>query len=150
MIPRDAAGIEARLRAVPLVCRCTFRLTPHAECPHPEPDYTALAALVVGWQVGEWICERERMIHPPQRNGIFQPCPQCGEAMIPTSPERREIAQLRAQLDAREREIARLRGALNEAFILARNMRAGAISQLKFEQERDRIAALASAGSTPK
>src|SRR5689334_3408917 len=46
----------------------------------------------------EWLCERENVVHPVQRDGIIQPCPDCGAYMTPTSPDKREITALRARL----------------------------------------------------
>ena len=47
----------------------------------------------------EWFCERENVVHPTQRQGrLLQPCPDCGDAMVPTSPNLREIQRLRGEL----------------------------------------------------
>jgi predicted RNA-binding Zn-ribbon protein involved in translation (DUF1610 family) len=46
----------------------------------------------------ECLCTACNVIHPIQREGILQPCPDCGAAMAPTSVNLREIARLRTQL----------------------------------------------------
>jgi len=47
----------------------------------------------------ELLCERCNTIHPPQKGGlIFHPCPVCGDAMTPTSPNRRENKTLKKSI----------------------------------------------------
>jgi len=47
----------------------------------------------------EWLCERCNTIHPnTTKNGrVYQPCPDCGDAMLPTSFNLRKIKSLRQQ-----------------------------------------------------
>lgn len=60
----------------------------------------------------EWLCKRCRRIHPNQRrNSILQPCPNCGDAMMPTSLNRREIDRLQAERDELQAKLAREREA---------------------------------------
>lgn len=55
--------------------------------------------------MSEWLCTRENTVHPAQPGRtVFQPCPSCGDAMLPTSPERRELARLRADLETAQQE----------------------------------------------
>lgn len=42
----------------------------------------------------EWLCRNCRVIHMQQRDGFIQPCPDCGLAMVPTSPDMRRIDEL--------------------------------------------------------
>jgi hypothetical protein len=47
----------------------------------------------------EWLCGRCRVIHPYQPGQrLTAPCPVCGTAMAPTSPNIREIERLRGLL----------------------------------------------------
>lgn len=46
----------------------------------------------------EWLCDQCNCIHPRQRHGLVQPCPDCKLAMRPTSFNLREIERLRAML----------------------------------------------------
>jgi hypothetical protein len=46
----------------------------------------------------EWLCHRCKCIHPRQRHGFIQPCPDCNEVMAPTSFNLREIDRLRVLL----------------------------------------------------
>jgi len=55
----------------------------------------------------EWFCELCKTIYPIQSPGyMLQVCPQCRSAMIPTSYNLRKIAELRAALAKKDREIA--------------------------------------------
>ena len=45
----------------------------------------------------EYLCEKCRVIHPLQRKGILQPCPDCNQAMHPTSRNFRRISELEAE-----------------------------------------------------
>lgn len=54
----------------------------------------------------ECLCEGCNVIHPLQRNGIFQPCPDCGAAMFPTSYNLRLIKKLREEVERLHMAIA--------------------------------------------
>ncbi len=64
---------------------------------------TDTATPILGTPAGdtaEWMCEQCRTIHPRRAaNGLsrfYEPCPDCRAPMMPTSPNTREIARLRA------------------------------------------------------
>lgn len=65
----------------------------------------------------EWLCHECEIIHPPQLIGIFQPCPDCGSTMMPTSFNLRRIAELEQELEGTEQTVIRqgelLTGAVN-------------------------------------
>lgn len=49
----------------------------------------------------EWLCARCQTIHPSQRGRTFlQPCPECGEAMEPTSFNIRALKRMDALIEA--------------------------------------------------
>lgn len=73
-----AMGYPAELRGVVGTLRRALR--EHGRGDHPE-----------------YLCESCSTVHPPQPGrAIARPCPQCGTVMMPTSPNLREIARLRA------------------------------------------------------
>jgi len=47
----------------------------------------------------EWLCVTCNCVHPRQRRGLFQQCPTCTAAMLPTSFNLRTIDTLTAQRD---------------------------------------------------
>jgi len=77
----------------------------------------------------EWLCQRENVVHPYQQGGgLLQQCPSCGEAMMPTSQNLRELARLREERAVATRlaaDVLRLRDQLEIAWGVIANAGGG-------------------------